>query len=362
MAHRLGWPIRRFAALSTGLVVVLATIVVFAGPASAAVVTAYVGASNGDVDANNFYPGVITVVAGDTVTWQWEGFHTVTFGTPPSDPFAPTGNGTYDGTPGDQESSGAQGGGTYSLIMSAAGNYSYVCLLHPGMQGLVKVLSAGPAPTQAQLDAAAQSERAADLTAGEHAKNGFQTTTTGKPNHATQYNLAAGTAPPQVVDAQIGAPGVTVSEADATLTVTGNTLHVVIDATGLPAGSHAVHIHSGQCATPVPASGADTLFTLNPLVAGAPGTATSVTDVTLPDPPVIPAHGWWIEVHNTGGSPLICGDVLPHRASALRFLADPVTVAVGDTVSWTSGDPQEIHTVTFGEDPADPFTPGYGGS
>src|SRR5205823_468432 len=179
---------------------------------------------------------------------------------------APIGNGTYDGTAGDQESSGAKASGTYSLVFSAAGNYSYQCLIHSGMQGLVKVLSVGPAPTQVQLDAAAQSERSADLTAGENAKNSFRSTTTAGPNGTTQYNLAAGMAPPQVVDVQIGGPGTVVSEADAKLTVTGANLHVVINATGLPAGSHDVHIHSGQCATPVPAAGAPTLFTLNPLV------------------------------------------------------------------------------------------------
>src|SRR6266849_5483212 len=103
-----GRHVRRFGALGASFGVILATLVAVAQPAYAATVNAYVGAGNGDVDANNFYPGVITVVAGDTITWNWEGFHTVTFGPPPANANALTGNGTYDGTAGDQESSGSK--------------------------------------------------------------------------------------------------------------------------------------------------------------------------------------------------------------------------------------------------------------
>ena len=136
-------------------------------------------------DALTFFPSQVTIRVGQTVTWQFRGFHTVTFagtmknppfivaqpgspqptvndaagrpfwwsGTAPQlllDPFAllPQGGGTLS-SPATVASSGLLRVITapaktapkpYSLRFTRPGIYHYVCLVHPGMRGTVRVL------------------------------------------------------------------------------------------------------------------------------------------------------------------------------------------------------------------------------
>jgi plastocyanin len=46
-----------------------------------------------------------------------------------------------------------------------------------------------------------------------------------------------------------------------------------------------------------------------------------------------------------------------HGSSVMRFLRDRIVVHVGDTVEWTNLAPGVSHTVTFGTEPDDPFSP-----
>ncbi len=75
------------------------------------------------VNDNYFTPGTITVHAGDTVTWKWAGAvdHNV------------VGPGFTSPTQGK--------GTTYEHTFTAVGNVNYVCTLHQGMKGTVKVTS-----------------------------------------------------------------------------------------------------------------------------------------------------------------------------------------------------------------------------
>ena len=116
--------------------------------------TVAAGWSGGVTAVNRFLPETIEVKRGATVTW--EAFseyepHTVSFGNyqagvPAPGATAPKGpksGGAYTG--GDANSSffGKPGGpfppGPYKLSFPTAGTYTYVCVLHPGMQGTVKV-------------------------------------------------------------------------------------------------------------------------------------------------------------------------------------------------------------------------------
>ena len=109
-----------------------------------------------DVTAvNRFGPQTIEVKAGQSVSWEaFSAYepHTVSFGTQyragGEDPeqFAPQGlksGSAY--TKGDANSGifGAKGGpfppGPFTLTFPNPGEYAYVCVLHPGMQGLVRV-------------------------------------------------------------------------------------------------------------------------------------------------------------------------------------------------------------------------------
>jgi plastocyanin len=126
------------------------------------------------IQAQIFAPSLITIHAGDTVTWSMASVfeHTVTFlsGARPPAPvvpeeggkfrfnpmtFNPQGGPAYGGK-GVASSGFLQAKGTYSLTFTKPGKYAYVCLLHPGMIGTVVVLAPGkklPA-TQAELDRA----------------------------------------------------------------------------------------------------------------------------------------------------------------------------------------------------------------
>ena len=137
-----------------------------------------------NADALFFYPKVVTVHVGDTVTWQFRGFHTVTFAGPlhsypfivptgakqpaandaAGEPFWWVGNAPVLGL--SPMSLLPQGGGTissasqvrnsglmrvltstpkkppapYTLTFTKAGTYRYECAVHSAMRGVVRVL------------------------------------------------------------------------------------------------------------------------------------------------------------------------------------------------------------------------------
>lgn len=132
------------------------------------------------IETNAFLPSTLTVAAGDTVSWRFGGFHTVSFlaGNPPPPlivpgpgagelmigpggfpippgPMPPTG--PYDGS--QMVSSGTPQGAPadtppFELTFTAPGVYPYLCLVHVGMRGTITVVPAGTAlpesPDQAQ--------------------------------------------------------------------------------------------------------------------------------------------------------------------------------------------------------------------
>lgn len=123
--------------------------------------------------ANEFVPADLEVGAGEPVTWNIEGPHTVSFNPPesarvllargddglfhlseealapagfdappppegePEGPPPPVDAGTWDGT--GFMSSGLMFGGPFVLAISEPGTYEYVCLIHPGMEGTITV-------------------------------------------------------------------------------------------------------------------------------------------------------------------------------------------------------------------------------
>lgn len=174
MKLTLALPRRRL--LSTPLFVLLLT-ALFATPALAApreghtesharTWNAYIGAQTSDyfMDVMDYLPGNLTIDAGDTVVWRVKTgeIHTVTFLAagqqyPNFNPGDPTqlfhqGGSVYDGV--SYYNSGvmttlpeASGFGfaaqTYSLTFPTPGDYTYYCLVHPGMVGHIHVQPAG---------------------------------------------------------------------------------------------------------------------------------------------------------------------------------------------------------------------------
>ncbi len=140
------------------------------------------------IQANDFFPRTITVNGGDTITWTMAAVadHTVSFlsGTKPPEPFAPQKGGrvlfnprvffpqggkSYSGS--GFASSGFLMGRekSYTLTFTQPGRYTYVCLLHPGMDGTVIVQPKGAkvSMTQADDDRLAEKDLAQALQRGE---------------------------------------------------------------------------------------------------------------------------------------------------------------------------------------------------
>jgi plastocyanin len=174
--------------------------------ASAATVTAYAGADGKaspnpapQYSPNAFFRRTLTVNVGDSVRWQFRGFHTVTIpargqaspGLVAVNPAAPV-SGVLDaaGTPfwfNGQPSLGInplaaapQGGTTYTgskLVNSGiptgpkpftvkftkAGRYQYFCAVHVGMRGTVAVVSRNKPVPSARANAAARDREVATL-------------------------------------------------------------------------------------------------------------------------------------------------------------------------------------------------------
>ena len=103
----------------------------------------FVGAADMSVLVNRFIPGNIVVKVGESVTFDMARTafpvpHTITFGPPPANPFAPTGDPTN--FQGGALSSGVilpPGFGpppsAFTVKFTKAGTYPFVCLLHGGM-------------------------------------------------------------------------------------------------------------------------------------------------------------------------------------------------------------------------------------
>jgi plastocyanin len=352
------------------------------------------------VQAEGYYPHVITIDAGDTVTWtlNTDELHSVTFtGTcekascvpkcfPISD-ISPCGPPRYNGVtavdssgrmivPGyNWDNAFRHGGTTYSLTFTRPGVDVYFDLSVPGMRGVVVVHPAGtPYPfTQAQYSTQARQQLKADLAAGKEAKEGFRPVTTATRADGTHlYHVALGTNPPERAGlalspasgsgvrgrARLNEPGAGSSPKPA--------ITVRVRLSGLVPGSvHAMQILPGVCGAPAPTTGllfsgifVPPAFTLNSVTAGPDGTATSTTVLT--EPPNnsaagllrIPSTGWFVNVAagpaaDNGAISDACGNVVYHNAAVMRYGPASLHMRVGDTVTWADHSANEVHGVTF---------------
>ena len=192
--RRTAWPLAAaaaFAVACTPAVADAASKTVIAGPPGK-----IAGLPKG-ADFNAFFPSSIKIVKGDTVNFEFRGFHTVTFakGTPPSlfgingkvagqndaagNPFwfngadraildstaaGPIGDGKVDkkatdssGLPLDEKTP------PYKASFAKTGSFTYVCLVHPDMKGKVTVLNKGRRSPSKRSDAARVAKQVAKL-------------------------------------------------------------------------------------------------------------------------------------------------------------------------------------------------------
>lgn len=354
------------------------------------------------IQAEGYYPRVITIDAGDTVVWTLNTLeiHSVTFaGTcedlscvPPcafvvNIDISPCGSATYDGVSA-IASSGRMvpaayawddavphGGTTYALTFTNPGVNVYFDLSVSGMRGVVVVQPAGtPYPfSQTQYDLQAQAQLRADLAAGTGALGDFHPLATSTNPDGTQvHRVALGTNPPEETSVALGSASVSRAEGTAHLqgigvgTSPSPTIAVTVILSGLKPGSvHAAQILLGVCGAPAPTTGllfssifVPPTFTLNTVTAGPDGRGTSTTMLT--EPPNangpgqlrIPSAGWFINVASgptpdNGATSSACGNVVFHNAAVMRYLPPTIVVRVGDSVVWADTTINEIHGVTF---------------
>jgi plastocyanin len=314
--------------------------------------------SDASIQALAFYPGVISVDVNDTIVWtsQSNEPHTVTFlsGTPPPDPLsaaaaAPAGGRYYDGKV--LVSSGfLLSGQSYNLTFTKPGVFLYNCVIHPGMQGVVIVNSAGtPYPyTQSQYDSVAAQKLETDLANGKTTSDNFQPAKTPGPNGTTIYHLAAGISPNEETTTTLNPQHNSTASGTATLNIVGpGLLQVDVTVTGLaPNSVHPEHIHVGSCSL-----GGPILFPLNDLKAGSDGTASATT--TVQGVLGIGESGWFVNVHTgptlsgSGAIPVACGDISYSNPTVVAFLPKNLVIHTGDTVVWTQYGLNEVHTVTI---------------
>jgi plastocyanin len=237
------------------------------------------------VQAEGYYPHVITIDAGDTVVWRLntKEIHAVAFaGTceeqscvPPcvftvNIDISPCGSASYDGVsaldssgrmvpPGyNWDNSYPHGGTTFSLTFTTPGTNVYFDLSYAGMRGVVVVNPAEtPYPfTQAQYSAQAQDQLRADLAAGARARHDSPPAIT-NPDGTRTYHVATGTSSPQKARVAFHPAASPTAHGRAALTEPGTgaspnpAITVRIRLSGLAPGSvHAVQILPGVCGAP----------------------------------------------------------------------------------------------------------------
>jgi plastocyanin len=358
------------------------------------------------VQAEGYYPHVITIDAGDTVVWTLNTpeLHGVVFaGTcndfspscvPPDclavvKDFSPCGPSSFDGVIALSQSgrmvapvynnwdnSVPHGTTTYSLTFTRPGINVYWDPSVSGMRGVVIVHPAGtPYPlTQAQYSRQAQRQLRADLAAGAEARRDAQpVTVSARPGGTRTYQVALSASPQETARVELDPASGSAARGRAYLEGQGigpspaPSIAVTVKLSGLVPGSvHAAQILLGVCGAPAPTAGLwfdmtfpYPTFTLNNLTAGPDGTATSTTAVTQPLTVIggpgqlaIPSSGWFINVAagpapDHGQTSAACGNVVFHSAAVMRYIPRRVHIHVGDTVVWTNDTTNEPHAVTF---------------
>jgi plastocyanin len=354
------------------------------------------------VQAEGYYPHVITIDAGDTVAWTLNTVQLlgVSFtGTcedsscvPPDCltiivDFSPCGPSSYDGVTAlaqsgrmvapvyNWDNSIPHGTTTYSLTFTQPGVNVYFDPSVSGMRGVVIVHPAGTRypSTQAQYSAQARQQLRADLAAGARARGDAQpVTASAGPGGTRTYHVALGASPPETARLDLSpaagsaARGSALLDGSAIGTSPTPSIAVTVRLSGLAPGSvHAVQILPGVCGAPAPTTGivfsqifVPPAYTLNNLTAGPDGTATRTTVIT--EPPnangpaqlAIPSSGWFINVAagpaaDNGATSAACGNVVYRSAAVMRYVPRNLRIHVGDTVVWTNDTSNESHAVTF---------------
>ena len=337
--------------------------------------------SNPTVQGFGYYPEVMTIDAGNTVTFslgKGAEVHYVVFqdgasasATAPIAALTP-GHSYGNGIVAPDSVNGAMllPGYQYTLTFSTPGVYTYYCEVHGGQEGVIVVQPKGATLpyTAGQYQATAKQEIQQTLTAGDAAVGQAAVPTTVKnANGTTTYMVPAGLSPSQKVNTTLdNSAGMAVGSVSLSPTQTG--LSVQGSFTGLSANTkYNMTLDNGilgHIQGPVTANSTIT-FTTNS--SGSYTLSTSIANNPKSQTDLVPPMAGWVLSLNQGSTAVASANVTNNAdASALAFVPQTLWIQPGDTVTWTEEGPQEAHTVTFlapGQaEPANPFSPPAGGS
>jgi len=346
--------------LVTGLISMQQTLSYATGVSNNWIVYVGAGTSDMSVQAMGFFPEIITIDAGDSITFVNNSteVHTVTFlsGNPPINPFSPKasiriGGDIYNGT-GIVSSGMLLPWQRYTLTFTTPGIYIYHCNYHPEMIGVVIVNPEGtPYPmTQDQYNQIAQLEESQSIAQGESLFRQVNLPATPGPNGTTVWHVENGVMTPAAALVNLNpVSSYNVSGFAQLSIISPGVMKVQVNLIGLKQGvTYNVQIFTGAAE-----AGGKMTYTLNPIMGNSNGTGSSITILKIdplnpyiPTSYMIPSAGWYINVSNSKDT-LALGDVIAHSASIMRFLPTTLTIYAGDTVVWTQDSPDEVHTITF---------------
>ncbi|SHK22389.1 cupredoxin domain-containing protein [Alicyclobacillus tolerans] len=308
------------------------------------------------VMAMSFFPNVITIDAGDSITFEGVG-HTVSFpginGTLPSalSPQAqlPAGGSTYNGST--FTSSGLLMGKPYTLTFTKPGVYPYYCLLHPGMMGVVIVNPAGtPYPlTQAQYNAQAQAEEQADFNSANQSIADFKLKTQKNANGTTTYFAQTDAKESQSYAMNLSTVNNSGVKGSALIAFAQPpsqsnsyiTYGISVKLAGLKPG----HTYTAMLCEGKSGSGVMVPHSkFATVIVNSDGTGTVTGSVEASG---LPQGVWNLDIYNSSKQVVATG-LINHPSWAYeRFLPDTLNIHTGDTVIWTQTGVNEVHTVTF---------------
>lgn len=312
--------------------------------------------SKDGIMAMSFFPNVITVDAGDSITFTGAG-HTVTFPGPdgkiPSatSPQAqmPAGTNTYDGST--LTSSGLLTGKPYTLTFTKPGVYPYYCVLHPGMMGVVIVNPAGTAypMTQAQYNAEAQQQEQADYTAGDKAVSTFSLKSKKNSNGTTTYYAQTDAPETQAYSFNLASSGSSKVTGSALIafaqppskTNPNITYNVSAKLAGLtPGQTYTAMLCEGTSGSGVMVPNSK----FGTITVNSDGSATVTGSVQASG---LPQGIWYLDIYDANQNVVADGLINSPSFAYERFLPDTLHIHPGDTVVWTQTGANEVHTVTF---------------